>query len=231
MNFRFRRLAAWSGVVAMVVFFSGFIIAMMIPPTSPSMPIEEIISSYTERLNYLRLGFILVFLSPIFVFPFFTLISLYLRKIEGAEFPLFSLTQLAAGSANAVIFLLGPMVILVMLFRMERPPELTLLMFDFSWIWLVLPFVPNLVQCLCIAGCIFLDEAKEAVFPRWLGYFNLWIAIGFVPAVTGFFFKDGPFAWNGLLPFWLAGAVFASWFLVMVWQLLRAIKLEEEQSG
>lgn len=216
--------------MAMIVFFAGFIIAMMIPPSSPSMPVEEIIGSYTQRLNYLRLGFILVFLSPIFVFPFFALISLYLRKIEGPEFPLFSFTQLAAGSANALLFMLGPLVILVMLFRMDRPPELTLLMFDFSWIWIVLPFVPNFVQCVAVAGCIFSDNRQEPVFPRWLGYFNLWVAIGFLPAVAGFFFKRGPFSWNGLLPFWLAGAVFATWFLVMSWQLMRAINGSEEQA-
>jgi hypothetical protein len=53
------------------------------------------------------------------------------------------------------------------------------------------------------------------VFPRWAGYYNLWIALLVLPATMIMFFRDGPFAWTGLIGVWSPAAVFGSWYLVM----------------
>lgn len=37
-----------------------------------------------------------------------------------------------------------------------------------------------------------------------------------------------PFAWNGLLGFWIPATVFSTWYLVMFWALLKAIKAQPE---
>ncbi len=43
-------------------------------------------------------------------------------------------------------------------------------------------------------------------------------------------FKDGVFAWNGLLAFWLVAVFFGAWFLVMTWQLLATIRTNTAES-
>jgi hypothetical protein len=40
-------------------------------------------------------------------------------------------------------------------------------------------------------------------------------------------FKDGVFAWNGLLPFWIEAVVFGLWLFVMAWQLLTAARADD----
>jgi hypothetical protein len=62
------------------------------------------------------------------------------------------------------------------------------------------------------------------VFPRWAGYFNLWVALLISPAGIVVFFKHGPFAWNGLFGFFLPLTAFAAWIAVMVVVLLRAVE-------
>ena len=64
-----------------------------------------------------------------------------------------------------------------------------------------------MIQCLSIAAAI-LNKADQDVFPRWLGYFNVWVAVLLLPAVLLPFFKHGPFAWHGIFEFWLAALVF-----------------------
>jgi hypothetical protein len=58
---------------------------------------------------------------------------------------------------------------------------------------------------------------------------NFWMALLFLPAGLMVFFKTGPFAWNGLLSFWLPLVAFGIWFNVMIYALLRAIKLQPDQ--
>jgi hypothetical protein len=66
------------------------------------------------------------------------------------------------------------------------------------------------------------------VFPRWLGYFNIWCALTFLPAALIYFFKNGAFAWNGVFCFWLPLTVFTTWFAVMFVMTRRAIIRQDE---
>jgi hypothetical protein len=49
------------------------------------------------------------------------------------------------------------------------------------------------------------------------------------PAGVIVFFKHGPFAWNGLISFFLPLGAFASWIAVMVRLLARAIEQEDAE--
>ncbi len=49
----------------------------------------------------------------------------------------------------------------------------------------------------------------------------------FTPGAILQFFKDGPFAWNGMFVFWIPATVFVIQFVVSVVYLLQAIKSEE----
>jgi hypothetical protein len=65
------------------------------------------------------------------------------------------------------------------------------------------------------------DDSEQLVFPRWIAYFNFWVAILSLPGVLIPLFKIGPFAWNGLLAFWVPLVTFGVWGPVMVWAMLR----------
>jgi len=226
MNTGIQKACVWSGVIGIFVFFVGLLTAQMVPPPSPSLPMDEVIAIYTSNANFIRVGFLLCLLSTIFVLPFFGLISIYLRRIENRDFPIFSYTQLIGAAVNGAAFVFPPAFMLVMAFRPDRMPEITYLMYDMSWFMLILLFPGNFVQCIAISFCIFADKRDQPLLPRWVGYLNLWVAIGFFPAVTLVFYKSGPFSWNGLFPFWIPATVFGAWFIVMAIVLLKAINRE-----
>jgi len=48
-------------------------------------------------------------------------------------------------------------------------------------------------------------------------------AVLFCPGSLLYFFKDGPFAWNGALSWWLVVVVFCAWFVIMFFALRSAI--------
>lgn len=58
--------------------------------------------------------------------------------------------------------------------------------------------------------------------------YSLWVAV-LLPASMILFFKSGPFAWTGVIGFWIPAVVFGTWYLVMTPLLLRAIKQEADE--
>ena len=86
------------------------------------------------------------------------------------------------------------------------------------------------VQGMAITIAILSDKSDKPVLPRWLGWFNLWAQIIYLPGDPWIpFFKTGPLAWNGLLAFWIPVVVFTVWLLLISAMLLRAIGEQERE--
>ena len=111
-----------------------------------------------------------------------------------------------------------------MVFRLERGVEDVFLLHDFAWLLLVAVAPPPVLQALTIGWAVLSDKSEPRVLPRWFGFFCIWAGILFTPGMFAIFFKTGPFAWNGLLAFWLAFAVFFAWLGVMAWQIIALAK-------
>ncbi len=224
--FAIQRLFTWSGIVGVVVFFVGFVFAGFIPPPSPSLTPTAVAAHYVEHANGVRFGMVLTLISGMFVMPMVGVISAQIRRIEGISSAVVY-AQISAGAVGTVFFFLGAVAFLTAAYRPERAIELTYVLNDFSWIMAVITWPPACMQCLIIGIAVLSDPGRPPVFPRWVGFLNFWVAIGFVPSGLLPFFKSGPFAWNGLLVFWLAGSVFGAWFIAMTVVLLKAIRQEE----
>jgi hypothetical protein len=224
-----QRLCAWSGLIGVIVFFSGMVLASFFPPPSPSWSVEAVAAHYQEHATGIRIGMLLMMISGMFIAPLVALISVHLRRLEKGT-PLMTYTQLAAGTSGILFFIIPGVIFLITAFRPDRPPELTYLMNDFSWIITVLPWPSAFMQNVAIAVCIF-NHPGNPIFPRWVAYFNLWIALGFLPGSMLVFFKSGAFAWNGLFPFWFAGTVFFVWFVTMLVVLLGVIRRQEAETA
>jgi len=126
------------------------------------------------------------------------------------------------GPAAILLFLFPMFFMLAVAFRPHRNPQLLQPINDVAWLPFIGAFGPAVIQGLAIALACFQDR-EEKVFPRWLGYFNIWCALLFVPAALINFFHSGPFAWNGVFCFWLPLTVFSTWFVVMFVVVRRAI--------
>jgi hypothetical protein len=59
------------------------------------------------------------------------------------------------------------------------------------------------------------DKRPTPMFPRWTAWFSFWAAILFVPAGAVLIFKTGPFAWNGLIAFYIPVITFFAWLMLM----------------
>lgn len=226
---RFQLFGAWCGPVFILLLFGGWgVLGGLLPPIPPASPPDLVAAAYgTDQVMHL-VGLSLAMLGTFLSLPFFVVISMQMRRSE-LRLPFLAITQLLSGVVVAVVLLIPILFFIVTSFRPDRPPELTQLMNDLSYICLILPWPPIIGQVVPMALAIFNDHRTEPVFPRWLAYVNLWVAVFVLPANLLIFFKVGPFAWSGIFGFWVPAVVFGLWYLVVCWALLKAIAGEARE--
>jgi hypothetical protein len=226
--FVFQRVCAWSMLACLLSFFGAFILAGFIPPLSPNASAVTIAHHYQQHTTGIRLGGCLMLLSGMFYAAFTGVISAQMRRIPGLHSAAVY-TQLAAGAFACLTFLVPAMLFIVTAFRPYRDPATTQTLNDMSWIFLVIPWPPFMVQYFTLAYAVLTDRRENPLFPRWLGYMNIWGPVVFTPGLLLSFFKTGPFSWRGLLVFWVPGAAFGAMLLANMVMVLRAIR--DEQDG
>ena len=225
-----QRFCTWSGIVAVVLFFAAFFIAQFIPPPGPYLTQEQVVSMYQKNATGIRIGMVCMMASTMFVSPFVAVVSIQLKRMEGMT-PILAYTQMSTGTVGIVTLLIPPIMFLITAFRPDRMPEITYVLNDVCWFLTAIAWPPFVMQYITIAIAIFRDKSAQPIFPRWVGFFNAWTALLFVPGGCLLaFFKSGPFAWNGIFTFWLPGGLFAVWFIVMTMALLPAIRRQELES-
>ncbi|WP_269621116.1 hypothetical protein [Zhongshania sp. BJYM1] len=209
MNSKFTLICAWSGLAFGAVFILGwFLIAGFLPPHLPSSTANEIAEIYINNAAQIRAGMMFCMMSTGLYAPWVAVLYLVLKRIEGDEAPIMAVTQVVSGTVGLIVFCLPPMIWAAASYRVGRDPELILLLNDMAWLILGTIVSPFIMQNLAIGIAILRDKASSPLMPRWLGFFNIWAAVIYVPAVLIPFFKSGPFAWNGVIALWIPASTF-----------------------
>lgn len=238
-NPQVQRGCAYCAPFVMTFFFLGLLVAGWLPPPSPGDSATEVARMYQDNTDAMRIGFILIAIGGTLYAPLIVAISMQMRRIEG-PFPALAWIQFGLGLIGGPAFFIIPTFFWeTAAFEPFRDPQITEALHDAGWIPLMSAIWPQVGANIAIAIAVFTDRGEEApnparsaaatqrVFPRWIGYFNLWIALLYVPAGLVLFFHDGPFAWNGIMTFWIAAPAFAVWCVVMMIAVLRAIRQQE----
>jgi hypothetical protein len=86
---------------------------------------------------------------------------------------------------------------------------------DIAWVSFTGQVGFLIAACVFLALAIHLDRQDERVFEPWVAHFNLVIAAALTPAVFVAVSPTGPFAWDGLLSFWVRNGAVVVWLGVM----------------
>jgi hypothetical protein len=227
MNATVQRVLTWTGPVMLVLWVVSFIaLAGFIPPPRPLNTPDQVVAMYRDHTTLIRLGLVITMFASALLVPFASVISAQMRRIEAARATLAG-TQLASAALLSVEFILPVMMWLTAAYRLDHTSaRLIQMLNDMGWIMFVGVISSAVVQFASIGFAILVDQRPQTVFPRWAGYLNIWVALLVSPAGIIVFFKHGPFAWNGLVSFFLPLTAFAVWMVVMFVLLRRAIDQE-----
>lgn len=214
---------AWCGLFYVIaIIISWGLVAGFLPPMSPSVTPEEIGTLFREDTTRIRIGMIGLMFAAVFLIPFSAAVSRRIAALENGPGVL-AYSALLGGCGTMVLTFYPAIWWLWGLFRPERPDEILHLINDLSWLQLVGGVSMFYGMPFAIAIAAFFDRSAQPIFPRWSGYYNLWVMVMILPDQLLFFFHSGPFSWNGLFGLWMPLAAFGSWFLVTAWHLRAAI--------
>jgi hypothetical protein len=231
-NASVQRVFAWSGIAMMVLFGLGFwAIAGYVPPTGPGDSVDSVVSWYDDNTTAIHLGLWVTSIAAVFCGTFFTAISMQLRRIEGQTSPL-AFCQMIMGALFVIEFIIPLQIWQAADYRPTLNPEMTYRLHDLGWFFFLGVVTTAVLQAVLIGWAILRDEREEPIFPRWVGYTNLWCALLFMPGGLIVFFKSGPLDWRGIISLYALLAAFTVWIVVMCWALLkRAIPDQERELG
>jgi len=192
---------------------------------SPTMSAEQVAAFYRDPENLPRIRYSMILFNWFAVgfVPILALIALQIRRMAHRT-PIFSYAIIACAAGGPTIFLMANLFWLLAAFRPSRDPQLTLLFNDLAWVTFSSQVGFLIAQSVILALAIYLDRQARPVFQRWVGHFNLGIALLLVPAAFVGAAMTGPIAWDGLLTFWVRNIAIALWIIVMAVVLGQAIQ-------
>ncbi|RHW28166.1 hypothetical protein D0Z08_04030 [Nocardioides immobilis] len=215
------KAAVWCGPLFLVLYLAAFVgVAEFVPPPAPSLSADEVSALFEADRMRIRAGMVLSLVFSTFLFPFFAVISVHIARIEGGR-PILALVQFGGATLLVVYFQLCSMLWIVATFRADLGAESVRMLSDFGWLAFVMVFPAYVFQLGCVAAAALIDRSPDPVWPRWAGYLNLWIAVSGAGGGLAVFFKAGPFAWNGIVGFYLPVVAFVIWLGVMTHLMLR----------
>ena len=219
-------VCAWMGPVAIGTFFVGFAIAGFFPPPSPHDSAHQIQLLFQHRTLRIRVGMLISLISSAFLLPWSATLITQVRRIEGNRHTPIVWLQTVGFGAFVILFVYPEMVWALAAFRPNISAETVRAFNDFAWLGFVCIVSTGMMQMFALGYVVLRDRRPDPIYPRWFGYLNLWIWTLFTPADLIFFFKTGPFAWNGLFGFGLSFAAYFGWTLVVTIMTGRAVNAQ-----
>ena len=197
-------------------------------PMSPTMSAEEVAGFYRDEAARIRYSMILFNWFGVGLIPTVILLAMQVRRMAHRT-PILFYCLIGCAGGPPTLFLIANIFWLLGSFRPERSPALTQLLNDLAWVTFTV-LVPYLIaQCLVLALAIYWDRQEKVVFRPWVAHFNVVVAVALMPAAFGAVTFEGPFAWDGVLSFWVKNVAIAVWIAVMGVALTQNIRRQRAE--
>jgi predicted secreted protein len=229
MNTRGQRILLWTVAPAAVLFLLAYLLfPAFSPPLSPTLTPVEVATFFRGNITGILGVSILCNLIAASLVPLFAVTAVQISR-TGTSSSVFTYAYIMCVGIGITAFILADYCWAIAAFRPDRDPQLLSLLNDMAWFFFIAPVGTIIVQNLCLALSVLLDDRPDPVFPRWVAYFNIATAALVVPSAFSILHKTGPLAWDGSLSFTLRLATFAVYVVVMFLVLQRVVRRQGDE--
>ena len=198
-------------------------LSWMMPPRSPANDISEIVA-FMQSPNLLIACTILTLAVGLSAVGN----AVYMCQMRRMTVsPVFRFAFMAGAMTGAIVGCLFPMFCFGLgAFRAGYDPEILAMLYDFGYLSFIGCMGCFFLNWTCLGLSILLDENNT--LPKWLGYYTIWQSVSELVIAPVWIVQDGPFAWNGVMSFWFAMAIYVPWQFIVYVCVYRAIRSQPE---
>lgn len=222
-----QRVLMWVGIVCALMYALSYVFLLdFVVPPSPTLSTDEVVQLYAHSNTMFRFGVAIMILTGAFFVPMSIPISIHMARMENG-FPYLAALQLLTGLLGAWIFAWPAVLWGACAFTVQRTPELTVLLHQLAWLSFITPGAFFWMQIGSLGLAIVLSKRQDAsvAFPRWFGWASLFAAFEWsVPPTFSQMFWSGPFAWDGLITYWVTVVTYSIWLGMVMFYIFRALR-------
>lgn len=211
-------LCNYSILILCIVGLLGFaVFGGFFPPPGAYLSAEQVGTFFRQNSVDIRIGMVLMFLSMPFYLSWTIGMSKLMQRMQNDSMNVLPQLQAISG-AVAMITLLGPAVCwMTAAFRPGvRSNEEIQLLYDLGWFVFDPPFMIFAIQWGAIGFAMLTDKRERPLFPSWIAWVGFFTCATFISTTMISFMTHGPFAWQGLITFWLVFCMFFVYLFAIV---------------
>ena len=224
-----QRVLLWVGIVCAVLYALAYVYLLdFLPPPAPIMSTDQVVQLYAASNTKFRFGVGVMILTGAFFVPMSIPISIQMARMERG-FPYLAILQILTGLVGAWIFAWPAVLWGACAFTVDRLPDVTVALHQLAWLSFITPGSFFWMQIGSVGLAAVLAEPRTpGAFPRWFGWLTLFAAFEMsVPPTFSEMFWTGPFAWNGVLTYWVTVILYTVWLTTAMVLIFRQLRRDE----
>lgn len=218
------RIGLWCNWIFVALTAVGWLgIAHFFAPARADLGMEATKVWFTETHRWGTIvGCTLFYIAAGLLTPGSIAFGIMLARIEG-RWPLWSLTTAVSGIFISLIVFLNACAWIVAAYRPEAGADVIQAWSDWAWMAFLLGWIYLAIEMFASAVVELSDKRDAPMVPRWLTWLTIAGGATLVFAAGPAFLKSGPFAYHGLLAFYLPVAIWGSYVSLTAWFMLKEL--------
>lgn len=222
-----QKIGLWCNLAFVALTAIGWLgIAHFWAPARADLGLEATKQWFTETYSWqVLIGCSIFYVAAGLLTPGSIAFGIMLSKIEGRH-PLFSITTAVCGVFISLIVFFNCCAWIVAAYRPEFGADVIQAWYDWAWFAFLLGWIYLSIEMASTGVVELMDDRPRPMVPRWLTWFSILGAVGILGAAGPAFFKSGPFAYHGLLAFYLPVVVWGAYLALTSIYMLKSVDRE-----
>jgi hypothetical protein len=226
-SFLSQKIALWCNLVFVGMTAVGWLgIAHFILPVHADKGLEGTKDWYTHQHHWgVIVGCTIFYIAAGLLTPGSIAFGVMLSKIEGRH-PIWSFTTAVCGVFISLIIFFNCCAWIVAAYRPETGADVIQAWNDWAWFAFLLGWIYLSIEMVATGLVELMDAREQPMIPRWLTWYTFAGAVTIFFAAGPAFAKSGPFAYHGLLAFYVPVVIWGTYISLTTWFMLQELERE-----
>jgi hypothetical protein len=223
-NFASQRIALWCNLVFVALTAVGWLgIGGYINMAEANLGLEATKEFTTDDHKWqIIIGCTIFYIAAGLLTPGSIAFGVMLSKVEGRH-PIWSFTTAVCGVFISLIIFFNCCAWILTAYRPELGADVIQAWNDWAWFAFLLGWIYLTIEMVGSGLVELMDDRPEPMIPRWLTWYTFAGAVTIFCAAGPAFTKSGPFAYHGLLAFYVPVAIWGSYIALTTWFMLKEL--------